>query len=675
MTTTYHTPITIGAAGNSSIVNASLAQLDTGIGVAYAHGDDALSIATANLAEIAAARSPYASLDARLDAFVVAGGNIATKTNGVSAAGQKVITVDATDGFIVGSYVTYYLNGTTLEGNVIGSIQAGVSLTMVTNVGASPAGGVLDDTYISMISLSEYLAAQAIPHAGTLLLPNTMAYANGDVYHVDAYGAVGDGTADDTAAFAAVLTAIRARDAGKVKSAVLKLTPGANYLITNSLNLTDIADVTIDGGTSETRITYADADATTAKRVLFDCLGSARLTFRDFTVWGDSTNVPAVFFSFGRSTDANGEDSGQNKVQNVHCRGYWTVAAFYNVASELMHLSDVWVLTSGPTGCKYAVFASGTNDESVGSEYATRSATVSMACVWVNNFNIGSGATPTAYIPFKFGPEAGNITIRDGYAYTYDSQPIIQTTGNTYNLVVENLLCEGAPDNSIHFTAYSGAGTIRNVTLIGVALGNYAALGIKQDAGTIIQSLAIINCQGNTVANASSMSFLGEVNDSYIGRWWTTAGSGTVTLNKFYNSRLHLAGQTLALTDGLGSEIHNDVSGGDHYRHLQTGLRVGTVGATNLAEINEIRTASDTWSPGAISDDAQASTYVPVSGVTQADAWFCTAHYAGIDGVSGWDLSAVAYDGGVGVSIVNRSGGSLTPTGTLHVMAMKVTAT
>ena len=51
-----------------------------------------------------------------------------------------------------------------------------MSLTLVDDLGA---GGVLDDTYVSIIPVSEYMAAQAIPHAGTLLLPQTMEYANG----------------------------------------------------------------------------------------------------------------------------------------------------------------------------------------------------------------------------------------------------------------------------------------------------------------------------------------------------------------------------------------------------------------------------------------------------------------------------------------------------------------
>lgn len=163
-------------------------------------------LASSFLSEVVEARDTYATLDDRLDALVVSGGNVASKTNGVSAAGQKVITVDSTTGFIVGSYVVYYLNGTTLEGNVIASIQAGVSLTMTNNIGASPAGGVLDDTPISMISVSEYIAAQAIPHAGTLMLPQAIEYANGNVFNVRAYGAKAD-AGDDTAAFVAAFAA------------------------------------------------------------------------------------------------------------------------------------------------------------------------------------------------------------------------------------------------------------------------------------------------------------------------------------------------------------------------------------------------------------------------------------------------------------------------------------
>ena len=638
MSTTYHTDIAVGAAANASVFNAPLGTLDSAI--------------VTNTTSIAGLSATITTLQNS----IILGGAAVTLTNGAASAGQKVVTVDSSAQFVAGCYVEYTLVGGVVERNTVDTVDSSTQITLITNIGT---GGIADNSPVAVIPVGFYNS-----ESGT--------------YHVANYGAVGDGATDDTAAIAAALVAIRARDAGKVKSAVLRLTPGANYLVTNSLNMTDIADVTIDGGAVETRITYADADATAAERVLFDCLGSARLTFRNFTVYGDATNIPATFFSLGRSTDVNGLDSGNHIFDHVVCQGYWTVAAIYNVSSELMKLTNVWIIPTGPTGCKYGVFASGTNDESIGSEYATRysAGSPTMACVWIQNFNIGSGVTPTAYVPIKFGPEAGSLTIRDGYAYTYDDKPIIETTGNTYDLLIQNVLCEGAVDKTIHF---SGTGTVYGVTIDGCNLGEYATTGVYQEATATVRGLTIQNTRGSVRSSSpqeSAMTFAGAVYSANIGKWWN-AEIGTLTFDDLFYSRLAIANHTLTLTGSYkayGTEISSYSTGGHQYTHFDTAVRVGVVGATNLAEINDMRTASKSWPPGPIGDNAQAETTVTVAGVTKADPWFCMAHYAGIAGSAGWEISAVADDGVVGVIITNRTGGSLTPTGTLSVVAWKITA-
>lgn len=114
------------------------------------------------MGEVETARAAYASLNARLNALVTAGGTLATLTDGAAAAGQKVVVVDSTTGFLAGAQVAYTLAGGTLEVNTIATVDSSSQLTLAANIGT---GGIADDTYVSLIQLGALLSTGAIPGA------------------------------------------------------------------------------------------------------------------------------------------------------------------------------------------------------------------------------------------------------------------------------------------------------------------------------------------------------------------------------------------------------------------------------------------------------------------------------------------------------------------------------
>lgn len=201
MSQNYHTPITTGAAANAATINGPLGQLDSQL--------------STTATEVIAARGGYASLDTRLDNLVLAGGNVATLTNGAASAGQKVVTVDSSTGFVAGANVVYTLAGGTLEYNAVGTVDTPTQITLTTNIGS---GGIANDTYFTMISPSEAAAAQYV-NAGngvSQTLPVAVQAALAGRFVVTAYGAVGDGTANDTAAIQAAIDAAWAAGGGIV---------------------------------------------------------------------------------------------------------------------------------------------------------------------------------------------------------------------------------------------------------------------------------------------------------------------------------------------------------------------------------------------------------------------------------------------------------------------------
>lgn len=184
-----YTPIPEFSAATTAVLNAPLEELDDALGnlaglntdmksslVAAvnevdAHADTnaaaivvAAAAAAVTTAEVLAARDAYASLDARLDTMALVGSSTATLTNGVANAGQKVVVVDSTTGFLAGAPVVYTLVGGVIETNTVSVVNSTVQLTMTTNLGT---GGIDDDTYLAVLSLGALVSSGAVPGASS----------------------------------------------------------------------------------------------------------------------------------------------------------------------------------------------------------------------------------------------------------------------------------------------------------------------------------------------------------------------------------------------------------------------------------------------------------------------------------------------------------------------------
>jgi hypothetical protein len=197
----------------------------------------------------------------------------ATLTNGSASAGQKVVTVDNTTGLIAGATIAYQLSSGRLEYNVIASVDGPAQITLTANIGEQ---GIADNSYLSLISMGEYLAAQAVNHATTInpTVVDAMTWAAGEFFNVMAFGAVGDGIANDTAAIQATVDA-----AAKVHGTVY--IPPGRYLIT-SINISDQTNLTITGaGTNSVLVTASNLG-------VIVCQKCSRLLIADLAIEGDA---------------------------------------------------------------------------------------------------------------------------------------------------------------------------------------------------------------------------------------------------------------------------------------------------------------------------------------------------------------------------------------------------
>lgn len=415
MSENYHTPIATGAAANASTFNVPLGALDSGL-------TTAATIASATAAEVTAARDVYANLDARLDGitFGYVGGNIATLTDGAANAAQKNVTVDSTAGFVVGAYVAYMLVGGALEYNTIGSITPTTGLVLGTDIGT---GGIANNSYIGMISVSEYQAAQAINHgAADLTLAQAIQYAAGGEFNVKAYGAKGDGVADDTAAIQATWDAMTDYDRMVI--------PAGVYLISDTLSFRDLMFTSISSRGAYIR-TKAGSDF--SGKAMIDCAGSTRMSVDGLTMQENlASNNPAAGFVLGRTTIA----AGFYKFYGVLVEGSFTVATLYNIGGEASTFIGSWFSNAYP-GATVVISGNSDDDGLVGMDAGQLTGWF-LHCALLNFSPEDEGGHT-----IKLRGRTADHAFRDCYFYTANNGITLEMLGAEANDVCYNTVLDG----------------------------------------------------------------------------------------------------------------------------------------------------------------------------------------------------------------------------------------
>lgn len=649
MTTNYHAAVATGAAANAATINAPLGQLDEQL--------------TATQGEVTAARSGYGSLNARLSALTLAGGNVATLANGAASAGQKVVDVDSTTGFVAGAYVAYLLAGGALEYNRIDAVTSSTRLTLITNIGT---GGIGDNAYVSMISPSEYQAANAINHAGELTLVQALAYAAGGVYNVRAYGAVADGATDDAAAINAAIAAAAAAGGGTV------LLPEGTYKITAALDLTETSNIALVGGGGHFG-TVLDCHNTGGAAI--EIIGSKQIRLADIKIEGDASNTPAVGVWCGRGVSA---DTSQVVLERVYLYGAYSLACVYVTGCESVQMRQCSLFPNN-AGCDYGVLYDWQNTAGLSSEHTTLSTLYTTAFSSIENSFLTCDAACTAYSPVGVIYDIGPV-ISHCYLAAYGA-PVIYLKGGSpeYCVKIHDCGVEQTPTRLIQGDAWDGdGGTYYKSVNFRVQVDGFGGGSCSEDEailfgdGTVLTDSRIVNCSLAKDFQADDMQrcVIGNLS------WYGTAIDIVVTgycigcrWDLGYDDTITMSGNTWdnVINRALGSS-----SAG--YMLINHGLQIGQrakPGDAGLGTIRNVLRAATTWAPGAVADGATVGVSVTLSGVAQDGEWMCMASYAGL-GSARWHLTAHALSGAVYVTATNRSGGELTPTGALAVTAWRV---
>lgn len=365
MTTNYHTPIPSDRQpANAATFNSPLSEIDTQLRA------NTIDLAAVD-GEIDNARGGFATLDARLDSFAFAGGNVATLTNGVQASGASQLTVDSTTGFIIGARIVY-TTAAGLEYNQIDDLPDATHIDLVDTTG----GEIADDQVVAMISESEYQAANAVAHAATIAptLDNAIAWASGGRFKAAAYGlsAAASAAANDTA-LAAVTAAVDTAGggtielpAGTIAFNAWSIPSGVSVVgIGMYATILDCQGTGIAGSEKWQSQTFQDFAITHANQagtnrdIIDAALGANGCLFLNLSLTGSPGHTRHAIRIRGIKADGTGSDSHNNHFMMI-----WTYSTTSSeVTGTAIYLEGADSATSGGPRCNRNIIIGGRLDK------------------------------------------------------------------------------------------------------------------------------------------------------------------------------------------------------------------------------------------------------------------------------------------------------------------------
>lgn len=312
------------------------------------------------------------------------------------------------------------------------------------------------------------------------------------------YGAVGDGTTDDTAALQAAIN-------GAIAAKKPLYIPAGTYKTTATLTILNPYGQGFD--------LYGAGDGTTIIKAahtgnaVVSMIGAVNCSLNHLTLQGDTTTFPKCGLILGRSSAAS---AGWHTFNKILIAGAFSLAGVYNIASEGNGWYDLFVIMAAETTAKYGVVMSGSDFESVGGLTASTCLDNFFynASVYMN----GTGTVAAVYINGAIG--TGNIGFYGGYF-------VVNKVGSSYVQIMTGLQDGQSTSGPFIFDNISGE-TIGVISVTGFKFT--AATG-----GVFCRQVSIRNC---VMLVGTSGRFLTE--DSLIGlKNSNIQGWGIIDTNDF----------------------------------------------------------------------------------------------------------------------------------------------
>lgn len=314
------------------------------------------------------------------------------------------------------------------------------------------------------------------------------------------YGAVGDGSADDTAALQAAIN-------GAIADKKPLYIPAGTYKTTATLTILNPYGQGFD--------LYGAGNGTTVIKAfhtgnaVLSMIGAINCSISYITLQGDTTTFPKCGLILGRSSAAS---AGWHTFNKILVTGAFSLAGVYNIASEGNGWYDLFVILASQATAKYGVVMAGQDFESVGG--LTASTMIDQQFYNASVYMNGTGTVAAVYISGAIG--TGNIGFYGGYfvvnkagsSYVHINNGSQDGLSSSGPFIFDNISGEtiGVVDViGFNFTAATGGIFCRQVSVRNcVMLVGFTGRFVKQDAliglaNSYIQGWGVI--QTNNYAN------------------------------------------------------------------------------------------------------------------------------------------------------------------------------
>ena len=241
--------------------------------------------------------------------------------------------------------------------------------------------------------------------------------ARDTVRSVEDFGARGDGTTDDTAAFAAYTAYLRAQLREGRPQRAWVLGAGRVYRVSGSIDLTGFAYFAFEGN-------HAKIYSTAVGVPVLDMLGTSGSHLDNLYVVAGTAQAPAlVGLQLGRNNMLQGH--AENSLTNVTIDGTFTRSAMLNVGSELLSAFSLILINrfAGPDA--YALIEDGTGHFPVTSKFLKTEILADRFESFNENlfekpvfYNLGGG-------PAVWMSGASHHAYRRGYALIANNGPVV----------------------------------------------------------------------------------------------------------------------------------------------------------------------------------------------------------------------------------------------------------